>query len=372
MTNSNYVEYKNEITFHPGYFVKEWIEQEEMSQEEFAHRVNMTPKTLSKLVNGLTPLTTEMANAFAAVTGTSIDLWQNLQSRYDAALIRIHARKELEEDIALIDQSICKFFSAIQVIPMKMNVEDVVVKLRGFFRQARLSNLVAPSAMVNYRADAIGKAEMNPLLVNLWVETMVIEAKDILTQPFSLHRIEEALSTIRAMTRRRSSGIFEPLRSLLQSCGVAFVVLPYLSKSHIKGATKWLSKDRVVIGLNNQHKFADAFWFTLFHELYHVMQQRRNEISIDFDFRGKPNDEEAAADAFARDALIAPSDYVTLRQNWPITYPQLVKFADAIEIDPGIVIGRLQHDHLIPFSQWNQYKTTYEVIHNHGDSNESK
>ena len=37
---SNYIEYKNVIAFHPGYYVKETIEEYGITQEDFAKRLN--------------------------------------------------------------------------------------------------------------------------------------------------------------------------------------------------------------------------------------------------------------------------------------------------------------------------------------------
>lgn len=41
---SNYVEYKNQIAFHPGYYIKEYIDELGLTQEDFANRLGTTPK----------------------------------------------------------------------------------------------------------------------------------------------------------------------------------------------------------------------------------------------------------------------------------------------------------------------------------------
>lgn len=49
---SNYIEYNDKIAFHPGYYIKEIIEERGLSQKDFVNRLDTTPKNLSILVRG--------------------------------------------------------------------------------------------------------------------------------------------------------------------------------------------------------------------------------------------------------------------------------------------------------------------------------
>lgn len=55
---SNYIEYKDRMAFHPGYYIQEELEALEMTQEEFAKRLDTTPKNLSILIRGEQSLST--------------------------------------------------------------------------------------------------------------------------------------------------------------------------------------------------------------------------------------------------------------------------------------------------------------------------
>ena len=39
---SNYIEYNDKIAFHPGYYIKEIIEESGLSQKDFAKRLDTT------------------------------------------------------------------------------------------------------------------------------------------------------------------------------------------------------------------------------------------------------------------------------------------------------------------------------------------
>jgi HTH-type transcriptional regulator / antitoxin HigA len=359
--SSIFVEYKDQITFHPGYFVKEWIDEEAMSQEEFANRVGTTPKTISKLINGLTPLTTAMARSIAIVTGTSIELWTSLQNRFSIASDQIAAMKEIDDEKCLLSRSVRDYYVSIGVLSSKMDTNQMIAELRRFFRFSTLNLLNAPMSGVNYKADAIGKSAPDHFLTNIWVQTMMNRSNEIETEPFSATRLQSLLGSLRAMTRQDPNDFFAPLQDRLRQCGVALVVLPYLPKSHIKGATKWSGNNRVVIGLNNQRKVADQLWFTLFHEMYHVLEQSYKEVSIEFDNQRSESDSERNADQFASDLLIPPREYARLRLLSNLNIEAVKQFASEIDVHPGIVVGRLQHDRVIPQSQWNECKVYYEV-----------
>ena len=58
---SNYIEYNGKIAFHPGYYIKEIIEESGLSQKDFAYRLDTTPKNLSILVRGEQSLSIDIA-----------------------------------------------------------------------------------------------------------------------------------------------------------------------------------------------------------------------------------------------------------------------------------------------------------------------
>ena len=76
------LKYKELRAFHPGYFVKQIIDDEGVTQDDFAARLGTTPKTLSELVNGKINLSREMAESLSCMLGTSVDMWLKKQKKY--------------------------------------------------------------------------------------------------------------------------------------------------------------------------------------------------------------------------------------------------------------------------------------------------
>ena len=76
-------EYNEILAFHPGYYIGEIIDEMEITQEEFAKRLEITPKALGELINGKTNLSKEIAKKLSTVLGMSIEVWLNLQTEFE-------------------------------------------------------------------------------------------------------------------------------------------------------------------------------------------------------------------------------------------------------------------------------------------------
>ena len=76
---SNYIEYNDTIAFHPGYDIKEIIDESGLTQEDFAKRLDTTPKNLSLLIRGEQSLSIDIAMKLSRMIGTSVNYWLNLK-----------------------------------------------------------------------------------------------------------------------------------------------------------------------------------------------------------------------------------------------------------------------------------------------------
>ena len=107
--------------------------------------------------------------------------------------------------------------------------------------------------------------------------------------------------------------------------------------------------------------WADIFWFSLFHEIGHLLLHSKQMVFLEGDNQEHEFDEpELEADRFAADILISPEEYDSFL-NAKAFYPKDIElFANRLGIDPGIVVGRLQHDGYIENSWHNHLRSRYE------------
>lgn len=81
-----YSENDESIAFHPGYYLKEVIEELNLTQSEFAQNLGVTEEYLYELLAGTQNLSIEVATKLSEFMGTSVDLWMNLQRSYSEAI----------------------------------------------------------------------------------------------------------------------------------------------------------------------------------------------------------------------------------------------------------------------------------------------
>jgi addiction module HigA family antidote len=74
---------------HPGLIVKDaLIDHTGLTVTEAASRLGVTRMTLSRLLNGRSGISPEMALRLSKFFQTSVESWMNLQTQYDIWLMR--------------------------------------------------------------------------------------------------------------------------------------------------------------------------------------------------------------------------------------------------------------------------------------------
>lgn len=93
---------KTYIATPPGATIKEQLIDRDMSQKEFAQRMDMSEKHISKLINGEVQLTPDVAMRLEMVLGLPARFWNNLEAIYREKLQLVQAENEMEQDIAIM------------------------------------------------------------------------------------------------------------------------------------------------------------------------------------------------------------------------------------------------------------------------------
>jgi HTH-type transcriptional regulator/antitoxin HigA len=133
--------------------------------------------------------------------------------------------------------------------------------------------------------------------------------------------------------------------------GIRFVIVEHLPGTRIDGATLWLSEDSPVIALSVRYDRIDSFWFTLCHELAHVLHEHAQAV-LDLDLLEAHSVEttqreamEAQANRAATEMLIprADLDSFIVRMKPYYSKDRIIQFAQCVRVHPGIVVGQLQY-----------------------------
>lgn len=348
--------FRPDYAIAPGETLVEVLADRGMSQAELARRTGLSTKHINQIALGTAPLSAETAVRFEFVTGVPAQLWSSLEAAY-----QVHRTRE-EEATRLQDQVGWLHHLPVAELVRRGFVRDSssVDQLRdvlGFFKVASPDAWhevwAAPTA---YRQSRAFDVDYGALAA--WLRIGEIRAQDVELPPFDRTRFRDALPRIRSLTTIEDPRIWVPdLQRLCADAGVALVIEPEIAGARINGAVRWLPSERPLIQLSARHRWADILWFTFFHEAGHVLLHDRRRFTIldGVDRSDTDNTMEQEADEFAGRTLI-PRVFDT-RLETVRSQAQAINLASEAGVHPGIVVGRLQHDKIIPYSHFNRLRT---------------
>lgn len=135
-------------------------------------------------------------------------------------------------------------------------------------------------------------------------------------------------------------------RALLAERGIILVVEPQIAGMKIDGAA-FLADDTPVIGLTLRRDFLDNFWFTLLHEVAHIVLHYRTGLSSGFfdDVTNVSVDElEAEANDFASNLLIPDEIWKKSAARISKSPEPIERLAAQLGIAPAIIFGRIRKE----------------------------
>lgn len=341
---------KTYIATPPGETIKEQLLDRAMSQKEFAVRMNMSEKHISKLINGEVQLTTDMALRLEMVLGLPAHFWTNLENIYREKLAKVQAENDLMEDIIIAKKFPYNEMAKYKWVPDEKKIENRVFNLRKYFEVVKLS-LLKDDCLSGISFRRLGESEKGDYALIAWSQKAKLEARKIVVSSINIDKLKKKLTIIRKMTQLEPSIFCSQLSEILAECGIAIVFLPSIGGSYLHGAT-FYDGSKIVLGMTVRGKDADRFWFSLFHELGHIILGHLNNTNAN---------DEIEADIFARDTLISMADWQNFIDKKLYNKSNIVTFSNEEEIAPSIVLGRLQKEHYVSFSSFNELKAKYEI-----------
>lgn len=341
------------IATPPGATIREQLEDRGMTQKEFALRMDLSEKHVSKLINGEVHLTPDVALRLEFVLGIPAKYWNNLEAIYREKCARVQAENEMAQDIEIAKQFPYAEMAKMGWIPSSRNWTEKVNYLRSFFGVAKLcmlDQLRIPG--IAYRRT--GSNERSDYALAAWAQQVRIEAREREVDSINIGKLESLLPAIRALTLESPALYCPKLQDIMAQCGIALVFLPHIKRTFLHGAS-FLDSNKVVMGLTARGRDADRFWFSLFHEIAHILKGHIAKVG------GTTEEDERDADAFAAETLIPQSALHAFCERNVFTVETVTAFAEEIGVHPGIVVGRLQKENHIAFSQMHQLKQTYLI-----------
>lgn len=231
-----------------------------------------------------------------------------------------------------------------KISQVKDNFEDLMSELFSQFVD------IIPKPV--YCKQSKGKSAPNKNALIVWQAHILQQASFEVIDDFSIDALDDAFIEELLSFSMDSKG---PLlvKAYLQSFGIHFMIEQHLPKTYVDGAAFRAIDDKPVIVLSLRHDRIDNFWFTLIHELGHVIKHLYNEInSIAFfdDTFSRPKINismaEQEANDFATEYLI-PTNKVKISELRELSVwspSKVIVIAKEIKRSPAILAGRIRYE----------------------------
>lgn len=322
-----------------GDFIAEWMEEEGISAAELSRRLGVSRKHMSELLRGKAPLSQAVALKLEPVTGIPARLWNRYEAGYREDLARLEADKthasEYEEAKAF---PLAYLRKCGHITASGKDQAETVRQLLTFLGVSSLASFweTWSHGAVAYRRSAAARENTPKLAV--WLTAGEHRGEPINSFPnYDESQLREQLSRLRGLTVEDPYKGISKAKEVLARCGVILRLVPAVSGLGIHGATRWI-QDRPLIQLSLLWKRDDQMWFTLFHEIGHILLHDPRGLYLSVD----KSEKEREADAFAANLLIPEEHESRIPRKRDVAGVKAL--AKDLGIAPSIVLGRAQRE----------------------------
>ena len=196
------------------------------------------------------------------------------------------------------------------------------------------------------------KRSSSDLMREFWVQSALSQFKLLENpNPYNREQLIDLIPKIRPYTKNITKGLLTVVKALF-SLGITVIYQESLPNISVRGAT-FVVNDKPCIVINDVYKRYPTLWFSLMHELHHVLYDFDEIQQVKYHLTGEPDlwlKEEKAND-FAREYLFGKkrSKYIKPFINESI----LVKeYAEKSQVHPSIIYNFYMYD----IDNWVKFK----------------
>lgn len=347
----------------PGDSLRTLMQRRGTSAEDLAARLEGGISAVRGLLDGSLVLDEGRASALAEWLGGTRDFWLKRQANYE---------RDLERAVEAAAHEADQWLERVPVPGPRRRgrssdaaVRDELRRRMAFFNvptfaswQERYGRLFADTW---FRTSASFDSLNSSAL--LWLRRGELEADLVSTRTWKPGNLEDRMDAIRKLSRIGQPSRFLPkLRALCAEAGVAVVVVRTPPGCYASGASKLVTSDKAMMLLSFRHRADDHFWFTVFHEIGHLLLHGASTF-IDEDATPEEDEREREANDFAKRCIV-PEKRLLAFSGLSADRDSVVRFSVSVGVSPGLIVGQMQHRRMIAHNRLNSLKRhwTWEDI----------
>ena len=352
-----------DLLIHPGETISDLLDERGITQKELAQRAGVSEPFLSDVIHGKKDISKGLAMGLEYALGVPRSFWLNLQANYDAELLMLQEESSVQDEEKEVFNSlheVIAFMKKAKMISSELNPTKAIIELRKIFCVSNLTGLRSLALSGSFRLS--DKASVNPDVLGAWLCLCKNQGKSRkIENVFDPNRMDELVTRLKGIMLHSRGDLQKELKDLFSQYGIDFSIVHNFRGAPVQGYIDRKEDGTYQMVLTIRGAAADIFWFSLFHELGHIVNGDVNNVGSFIDAQDpKDKKKEAAADLFASCALIDPRSYEQYVNMASYTYGSIKEFAQIQGIPPYIVIGRLQKEEKIPWSWFQRYKPRYK------------
>lgn len=350
-----------EFIIHPGETLREMLEDRDMTQRELAMRTDVKEPHISGIVNCQKPISVSFAKKLEYALGVDASFWINLQANYEKELADFEEIKQISsEELAILQKlkSITEYTQDIRLLNPDAQGSMLVIEWR---KRLNVSSLVRISEISHSGAYRLAVADnVDPYVLFAWLRICdFITKNQTVNRELNVDRLKSKLHLIRNLTFEDVDTIHARLKEYFAECGIKFAIVKHFTGAPVQGVIKKNSDGSLNLVMTLRRKFADVFWFTLFHEIGHILNGDIEDRLIDYE--DTKNEIEERADKFAANTLISEDMYNHFVETGEYSLSHIHRFCFEQKIPAYILIGRLQRDKHLEYHHYVHEKIKYKL-----------
>ena len=344
----------------PGDTMLSILEERELTVEQFAHQIERTTSVAQKILDGAHAIDESLAQKLAGALGASASFWISREHDYRASIeppenVRVKSLDELLGRLPLGDMK------KLGWVPNVASKEEQIAECLTFFGVSSLAQWQGryEDAFQNTTFRCSKAYTSCEVATTAWLRQGEIETQNENVAEWSRKVLESQISGFRRLTWYKRPALFLPkLKELLAEAGVKFAIVRAPKGCTASGAVRVLSNDTPHIQLSFRYLSDDQFWFTLFHEIGHLLLHY-DQMPILESGEATNQKIEQEANEYAASVIVPAMFHEELFALGGSRFP-IINFAKKVGVAPGLIVGQLQHHGIIRFNQMQHLKRRFQ------------
>ena len=351
------------INIGPGQIISRNLDALNWTNKDLSDVKGMSEKSVSQMINNKQSITVDTAILLGKAFTTSPEFWLTLEQNY-----RLREKGEGEKGNGT--EAKAKIRTYMPVLEMKKKGwitcdKEASSQIRAYKEFWNVPELDYTPYEKEKEALPFcarqGKTDerFTKYYSITWHRKACVEAGKIKVPAYKKEMLETLIASVGEYTLLPDG----PRKFIeeLHRCGVKFFVLSHLSKTYLDGAAFHDGKNPVIVYTARFNRL-DNFWWTITHEIIHVLRHIKGAKDCfldDLEDRTGISTQEIEADQAT--ARLMKVDEITAKaepyKNY-FTEARLNEIAREVELHPSVVLGILKHHEIVDYRTLPQYRKT--------------